>query len=300
MAHFFDEDIAVVYGVNAAIIIQNIFFWVEKNRMNNKNFFDGTYWTYNSIRAFEEMFPYMSAKQIRSTLKKLEDEGLIVTGNYNDTAYDRTKWYAMTDKGNALFKKGKSILPKGQINGDERANQNGQKGKPIPDSIPDNKPDSITASDDAVCPEPEQSSASEPAPDAAPGDKGGGDQPVIRLPLNDGTLYDVMPEQVSFWSQLYPAVDVMQELRNIAGWMDARPTRRKTRKGIKRCINSWLAGEQDSGRRKTAAGQESRGGYQQAVPAGGMTMEQSRELTKKHAEEAYGKDWDKMQFDGWD
>ena len=49
------------------------------------------------------------------------------------------------------------------------------------------------------------------------------------------------------WSQLYPNVDVLQQLRNMAGWCDANPTKRKTRGGIKRFIAAWLAREQDKG-----------------------------------------------------
>ena len=71
--------------------------------------------------------------------------------------------------------------------------------------------------------------------------------PVISLPLNDGTFYDVSENDRAKWSQLYPNVDVLQQLRNMAGWGDANPTQRKTRGGIKRFITAWLAREQDKG-----------------------------------------------------
>ena len=71
--------------------------------------------------------------------------------------------------------------------------------------------------------------------------------PVISLPLNDGTFYDVSENDRAKWSQLYPNVDVLQQLRNMAGWCDANPTKRKTRSGIKRFITTWLAKEQDRG-----------------------------------------------------
>ena len=69
--------------------------------------------------------------------------------------------------------------------------------------------------------------------------------PVISLPLNDGTFFDVSENDRAKWSQLYPNVDVLQQLRNMAGWCDANPTKRKTRGGIKRFITAWLAREQD-------------------------------------------------------
>lgn len=71
--------------------------------------------------------------------------------------------------------------------------------------------------------------------------------PVISLPLNDGTFFDVSENDRAKWSQLYPNVDVLQQLRNMAGWCDANPAKRKTRGGIKRFITSWLAREQDRG-----------------------------------------------------
>ena len=73
-------------------------------------------------------------------------------------------------------------------------------------------------------------------------------QPIISLILNDKSFYDVEQKDYEEWTTLYPAVDVMQELRKMKGWCDSNPTKRKTKKGIKRFINSWLSREQDKGR----------------------------------------------------
>lgn len=69
---------------------------------------------------------------------------------------------------------------------------------------------------------------------------------VITITLNDKTEYEITEDDVSEWKELYQAVDIMQELRKMKGWSDANPSKRKTRKGIKRFINSWLAKEQDN------------------------------------------------------
>ena len=71
--------------------------------------------------------------------------------------------------------------------------------------------------------------------------------PVIVLPLNDGTDYQVSQEQFHEWESLYPAVDVMQQLRNMRGWLIGTPTKRKTKRGIVRFITGWLSREQDRG-----------------------------------------------------
>lgn len=71
--------------------------------------------------------------------------------------------------------------------------------------------------------------------------------PVAKLPLNDGTFFSVSVEQCQEWAGLYPAVDVIQQLREMYGWLDANPDNRKTRRGIKAFIVRWLAKEQDKG-----------------------------------------------------
>lgn len=139
MEHSFDVEVAEKFGVNAAILFKNIAFWCSKNKANDKNFYDGAYWTYNSVAAFKELFPYLSEKQIRTALKKLEEGEAIKTGNYNTDQRDRTTWYALTEYGSSIFYKGNAHLPKG-------INEDCQKGEPLPDSKPNNKPDKKTDS----------------------------------------------------------------------------------------------------------------------------------------------------------
>ena len=105
MEHHFNVEIAQEYGVNAAILLSNLQFWIKKNEVNGENFFNGTYWTYNSVKAFSELFSYLSEKQIRTALKKLSDEGIIIEGNFNGSKLNRTLWYAITEKGYALLQK---------------------------------------------------------------------------------------------------------------------------------------------------------------------------------------------------
>ena len=71
--------------------------------------------------------------------------------------------------------------------------------------------------------------------------------PVIFLPLNDGTEYPVSQEQCHEWAGLYPAVDVIQQLRQMRAWLIANPRKKKTKSGINRFIVTWLSKEQDRG-----------------------------------------------------
>lgn len=72
-------------------------------------------------------------------------------------------------------------------------------------------------------------------------------QKVISLILNDKTFHDVYQKDIEKWNDLFPAVDVMQELRKMVGWLDSNPTKRKTKRGISRFINNWLSNAQDNG-----------------------------------------------------
>lgn len=73
------------------------------------------------------------------------------------------------------------------------------------------------------------------------------DPPVITLQLNTGEEYPITQEDADKWAELYPAVDIMQELRKMKGWCMDNPKKRKTKNGIKRFVGSWLAREQDKG-----------------------------------------------------
>lgn len=78
----------------------------------------------------------------------------------------------------------------------------------------------------------------------------------IGLELNDKSSFPIFDDDLDKWRVLYPAVNVEQELRNMAGWIDGNPTRRKTKTGIKKFINSWLSKEQDQGGRSQMPNQK--------------------------------------------
>lgn len=138
MTYQFDANIAALYGVDEAIMIANLQYWIRKNEANGKHYHEGRFWTYNSIEAFTKLFPFWTARQIRRILKSLEDNGVIVTGNYNTSAIDRTTWYAFGD----------TFLQKGQMHLTETSNGSDRTVKSIINKSfidinnnTDNKPD---------------------------------------------------------------------------------------------------------------------------------------------------------------
>jgi hypothetical protein len=145
MHHIFNTFIATKYGVNEAIFLNNIAFWIHQNKANNKNFHDGRYWTYNSHEAFATLFPYWTAKSVRTVINNCLKKNLLMSGNYNTKGYDRTKWYTLTDQGLALFpalnpyQPSKNLIcPNGHMQLTERSHAIDRTGRPIPDVNSDN------------------------------------------------------------------------------------------------------------------------------------------------------------------
>lgn len=124
MEHSFNIELAAKYGIEEAIIIKNIQFWIDKNKANDRHFYDGKFWTYNSVKAFTELFPYMSESKIRRTLENLVSKGVLIKGNFNQSGYDRTLWYAFQNE---------------QMDLSESTNGVVQNDEPIPDSKQDGK-----------------------------------------------------------------------------------------------------------------------------------------------------------------
>jgi len=67
------------------------------------------------------------------------------------------------------------------------------------------------------------------------------------MKLNTGEDWEPDDADVIQWQKTYPAVDIFAELAKMESWLDANPTKRKTPKGVKRFVNSWLSRAQDQG-----------------------------------------------------
>ena len=87
----------------------------------------------------------------------------------------------------------------------------------------------------------------------APGEQARQPLVVCTIPLVSG-MHEVAQRDVDEWMQAYPGVDVPQQLRAMRQWSLANPTRRKTKRGVRRFIVSWLARQQDSGPRANGGG----------------------------------------------
>ena len=123
---------AEVYGLEEAIFLDAIMFWYRTNRANNNNFRDGRWWTYNSIKAFEDIFPWWTAKQIRRIANSCREQGALIAGEFNEDRRDRSLWYTPSGELLALYgssaETGKCTCPNGQMHSPERAGSFAQMG----------------------------------------------------------------------------------------------------------------------------------------------------------------------------
>lgn len=105
--HYFDSDIADMYGTTKALLIQNICYWIEHNQKNKINFRDGKYWTYNSLSAFQKTFRYIAPRAIRSALEELRADGVLFTANYSKHK-PKLLWYSVCDEIFKIFLEGRN------------------------------------------------------------------------------------------------------------------------------------------------------------------------------------------------
>ena len=71
--------------------------------------------------------------------------------------------------------------------------------------------------------------------------------PVLTMLLNTGEEFPFTQDFIDQMQAAYPAVDVLQEMRAMKAWCLSNPKKRKTSRGIKAFVNSWLSREQDRG-----------------------------------------------------
>lgn len=83
---------AILGGSDRAIILQQLHYWLNKSGKT----IDGRRWIYNTMDEWHDQFYWIkSIRTINNHFKKLEEMGLVITGNYNKKGFDRTKWYTI-------------------------------------------------------------------------------------------------------------------------------------------------------------------------------------------------------------
>ena len=151
---------------------------------------------------------------------------------------------AMTDKGmisDGRFTSWERRQPKREDDSAKRVREHRerkreQRNAPVtqrnaPDTDTDTDTDTeLVGSDEPTCPEPEKS-----APVA------------IGLPTVSDGDFPVFETDIAEWATAFPAVNIRQQLAAMRQWLIANPKKRKTAKGMKRFVVSWLDRRQNAG-----------------------------------------------------
>src|SRR3954454_13506450 len=78
-------------GLNEAVMLQQIHYWIVSSQHEK----DGRKWVYNTYKEWQLQLPFWSESTIKRSIKSLEDQGYLLSANYNRLKMDKTKWYSI-------------------------------------------------------------------------------------------------------------------------------------------------------------------------------------------------------------
>lgn len=103
-SHAFNIGIACKVGVHCALIINHLITIHKLIFLKESNWIEGRLWIRKTISDMENIYPYMTKKEIRGALDRLEREGFLMSAKgISDVPFDRGKSYSMTQEGFELL-----------------------------------------------------------------------------------------------------------------------------------------------------------------------------------------------------
>ena len=87
--------LASIIDLNEAIMLQQIYYWLEINKEAGRGFHVGRYWSYNRYDKWNEQFLFLSKSIIKRVFKKLRNMELIIVDRLNLYQMDRTSGYTI-------------------------------------------------------------------------------------------------------------------------------------------------------------------------------------------------------------
>ena len=82
-------------GMEYAVFLSHVDYWINYNKRLGKNLREGRYWTFQTLEEMHNHFPYLSIEQLRRITKRLNDEGILLKGQFNDSKWNKTIWYSI-------------------------------------------------------------------------------------------------------------------------------------------------------------------------------------------------------------
>lgn len=100
----FYSNVAEVVGTNAAVVLEHLREIIRGGECLGVKTHNGKKWARMTLSSITYMLPFLSEKQARAALEKLTEVGLVLKGNLNDTPFDHTNWYAVTERAEQLMR----------------------------------------------------------------------------------------------------------------------------------------------------------------------------------------------------
>lgn len=95
MHHSFDIHEAASFGLHEALILERLRYWIRQRQIHNTSYHEGRTWTYCAASALAQDYPYLSAKQVRSALDSLVEQGVLLKAKLSASNWNQTNWYAL-------------------------------------------------------------------------------------------------------------------------------------------------------------------------------------------------------------
>ena len=86
--HSFDAELASLVGIEKAILLKNIDYWVTENerRKIDSSFAYGKWWTFESLTSLAKKYPYMKRGNLSRWFKELKESKWIIMYSTTDGA----------------------------------------------------------------------------------------------------------------------------------------------------------------------------------------------------------------------
>lgn len=85
-------SLAMAVGLNEAVLLQQLHFLLRSHASHTR---DQRQWVYNTYEQWQTVFPFWKPRMLRILLTDLEQRGLLLSGKYNHSKSDQTKWYTI-------------------------------------------------------------------------------------------------------------------------------------------------------------------------------------------------------------
>ena len=96
-----NKEVAELCGANAAAVAS--FLWNETAKSTETAFRYERFWVKASYAHIMMHIPFLTEDMVRSSIRKLTEEGIIMAKALNKKNFDHTRYYTFTDYGDDLM-----------------------------------------------------------------------------------------------------------------------------------------------------------------------------------------------------